>query len=166
MAHVDAADVEWSETEHGDANFRRKQLGAAAGGEELGCSLYELPSGSDAWPYHYHEGNEESLFVLDGSGRLRLDGEERPLDAGDYVALPAGEGSAHAVANDGPEPLRYLVVSTMDEPDVTAYPDSDTFGVFAGSAPGSPEARSLHGFYRREDDVDFWEEVACSDDDG
>jgi len=155
---VNEADLEWTETERDDTAFRRKQLGAAAGGQDLGCSLYELPPGKRSWPYHYHAGNEEALYVLSGAGTLRLDGEAHDLRAGDYAALPADESGAHRVANDGDGPLRYLMVSTMDEPDVTVYPDTDKVGVFVGDAPGgNADERPLNAYFRRADAVDYWE---------
>jgi uncharacterized cupin superfamily protein len=153
-------DVEWNDIGPADTGFRRKQLGRAAGGEGLGCSLYELPAGERAWPYHYHTRNEEALYVLDGTGRLRLPDEERALSAGTYVALPTGEGSAHRVVNDSDAMLRYLAMSTMEEPDVVGYPDADAVGVYAGSPPGGDEdERVLSGFFETEDRVDFWETI-------
>jgi len=153
---VDADDMEWTTLERGETFFRRKQLAEAADGDELGCSLYEIPPGRRSWPYHYHTENEEALFVLAGSGTLRLAGEEVPIAAGNYVALPPDESGAHRVVNDGDDPLRYLMVSTMNDPDVTVYPDSGKLGVFVGSPPGGREERSLHGYYDIDDDVDFW----------
>lgn len=93
-------DIEWTTTERGETEFRRKQLGEATGGEDIGCSLYELPEGRRSWPYHYHTANEEALFVLEGRGILRHDDESVSPAAGDYVALPAGERGGHRVAND------------------------------------------------------------------
>ncbi len=162
MGKVNEGDLEWTDIEQGGMCLRRKQLGEAADGEALGCSLYELPAGEQAWPYHYHTANEEALYVLSGSGTLRLDGESTPLEAGDYVALPADERGAHRVVNDSGGSLTYLAVSTMDEPDVTVYPDSEKFGVFVGSPPGGREGRSLHGYYRRDDDVGYWTDTASS----
>jgi hypothetical protein len=60
------------------------------------------------------------------------------------------------VSNDGDEPLRYVALSTMDEPDVTVYLDSDKVGIYAGLAPGSDDERVVGGSYRRDDDVDYW----------
>jgi uncharacterized cupin superfamily protein len=157
MGRVNESDLDWSETERGASRFRRKRLAAAAGGEDLGASLYELPSGARSWPYHYHAGNEEALYVLAGEGRLRNDDGEERLAAGDYVALPAGPGGAHRVVNDGDEPLRYLAVSTMNDPDVTVYPDSGKVGVFAGAPPGGDGDRTVHGYYPRDADVSYWE---------
>ncbi|RQG97614.1 cupin domain-containing protein [Natrarchaeobius oligotrophus] len=157
MEPINESDLEWSTLERDDVGFRRKQLGAAVEGDQLGCSLYELPAGRRSWPYHYHTANEEAMFVLSGTGTLRLDGESYPIGEGDYAAFPADESGGHRVVNDGDEPLRYLAISTMVEPDVTVYPETEKLGVFVGSPPGGDE-RSLHGFYRIDDDVDYWED--------
>lgn len=154
---VNQDSLEWETAERRSMKYRRKQLGDAADSYQLGCSLYELPAGSRSWPYHYHLGNEESLYVLSGSGTIRLDGDSSPLEAGDYVSLPADERGAHRVINDGDEPLRYLAISTMHDPDLTVYPDSEKVGVFGGAPPGSREERSLEGFFRRKDSVDYWD---------
>jgi uncharacterized cupin superfamily protein len=152
-------ELPWGEHAHGERfGHRRKQLGAAAGGERLGCSLYEVEPGKTAWPYHYHLGNEEAIFVLAGSGTLRLGVEEVAVSAGDYVALPANESGGHQVINTSDAPLRYLALSTMDQPDVLVYGDSGKLGVFAGSAPGGPkERRVLSKYFKAEDEVGYYE---------
>lgn len=159
MGHVNESEVEAETVEHGDeVAVRRKKLGAAAGGERLGASLYELPAGKKAWPYHWHTANEEALYVLAGEGSLRYDDETLRLEPGDYVAFPTGREHAHRVVNDSAETLRYLVVSEMREPDVLGYPDSEKVGVYAGTPPGGDESeRVLSGFFREDDAVDFWE---------
>jgi uncharacterized cupin superfamily protein len=159
MVIVDGDDLDWVEEDRGDTGFRRKQLSEAAAGDGdpgLGCSLYELPPGKKSWPYHYHEGNAEAMYVLAGEGQVRLDGERRRIEAGVYAAFPEGEAGAHRVINDSDEPLRYLAVSTMRDPDVTVYPDSGKIGVYAGSPPGGRGERTVSGYYRHDDDVDYW----------
>lgn len=157
MALVRQDDLDWDIVDEEQMPIKRKQLGAAADGTDLGCSLYALDPGQTAWPYHYHTGNEEAIYVLSGSGSIRLDGETQSLGAGAYVALPADERGAHRVNNDGDEPLRYLVMSTMREPDITVYPDSEKIGVYAGSPPGGEDERTVEGYYRTEDSVDYWD---------
>lgn len=154
--HVDQ--LEWTEQSHGSRfHVRRKQLGGTAGGKKLGCSLYELPPGCRSWPYHYHYANEEAIYFLEGTGTLRLAGDELAISSGDYIALPSDVG-AHQVINTSSAPLRYLCFSTMIEPDIVAYPDSGKVGVFAGAAPGgSKEQRSLNAFFRSADATDYWD---------
>jgi uncharacterized cupin superfamily protein len=153
---VNEADLDWTTTEHGETAFRRKRLAAAVGGDRLGCSLYELPPGGKSWPFHYHTGNEEAIYVLAGRGRVRTDGDSDPIEPGDYVSFPVGEVGGHRVINDGEDTLSHLTLSTMNEPDVTVYPDSGKIGVYAGSAPGSDDQRTVAGYYRRDDDEDYW----------
>jgi uncharacterized cupin superfamily protein len=158
MSKVNEADLDWSDYDHGESQFRRKQLSAAVGAEDLGCSLYELPPEKRSWPYHYHTANEEAIFVLAGEGQLRGDDGEQRLERGDFVALPADERGGHQVVNDSDDPLRYLMLSTMNDPDVTVYPEMEKFGIFVGAPPGASGERSLHGFYDLEDTTDYWEE--------
>ena len=48
-------ELEWSMQSHGEKfGYRRKSLSSATGSEKLGCSLYKVPPGRKAWPYHYH----------------------------------------------------------------------------------------------------------------
>ena len=156
---VNENDLDWGEQSHGEKfGYRRKQLSSAAGGEKLGCSLYEVPPGRRAWPYHYHLANEEAIYVLEGSGILRIGGEEVEVSRGDYVALPTGEAGAHQILNTSNEALRYLCFPTMVEPDVMVYPDSGKVGMFAGVAPGGPkEKRTFSKFLRSDAEVGYFD---------
>ncbi len=145
IVHEDQVAVQ--EESHGKFAYRRRKLAQASGGADLGCSLYEIPPGARAFPHHYHLANEEAIYVLAGAGAVRLGDAEHAIAAGDYIALPAGAEHAHQIINTGAEPLRYLCVSTMREPDVSVYPDSNKIGIFAGSPPGGdPKRRTLHAY--------------------
>lgn len=156
LVHEDA--LAWLEVTQGPkVSYRRKQLGAAAQGRKLGCSLMELPPGKHAYPHHYHLANEEAYYILSGTGRLRLGNETVPVKAGDYVALVSGAEGAHQLINDGAETLRYLAFSTMVEPDIAVYPDSKKVALFAGAAPGGDKAaRTLSTVLPLSAEVDYW----------
>jgi len=143
----------WTGTGREGTRFEaeRKAVGRAGGADRLGVSAYRLAPGMRAFPVHCHYGNEEGLFILEGTGTALIGAEEVGVRAGDYVALPAGEDHAHQLHNTGEGPLVYLCVSTMNEPDVVGYPDSDKIGVFTGAAPGGPGARrQVSGFWRKD----------------
>lgn len=152
-------ELQWTEHSHGEKfGYKRKSLSSAAGGERLGCSLYEVEPGKRAWPYHYHGANEEAIYVLEGAGTLRVGGVEAPLHAGDYAVFTAGAEGAHQLVNTSDRPLRYLCFSTMAEPDAMVYPESGKVGIFVGAAPGGPkEKRTFSGFFREQDGVDYYE---------
>jgi len=158
MSRCNESDLDWAEYDRGENAFRRKQLSGATDAEKLGCSLYEIDPGHCSWPYHYHAANEEALFVLAGSATLRTEAGDQPLTEGEFVVLPTGERGAHQVVNDGDEPVRYLMLSTMAEPDVTVYPEMGKFGVYVGSPPGGREERTLEGYFPLDADVDYWDE--------
>lgn len=41
--------------------------------------------------YHYHERRDEVWTVVEGSGRVVIDGEERKVTVGDVVIMKAGQ---------------------------------------------------------------------------
>jgi uncharacterized cupin superfamily protein len=160
MQKTNERDLEWTEYDHegGETAFRRKQLADATGAEDIGCSLYELPAGKRSWPYHYHTANAEALYVLAGEGTLRAADGKHDLTTGDYVSLPADDSGGHRVVNDSDGTLRYLAVSTMEEPDVTVYPEMDKVGVFVGAPPGGRGKREFQAYFPSDAGVDYWEE--------
>lgn len=64
-----------------------------------------LPVGG-ATQEHYHVKTEEIYFITHGTGRMRIDGEEREVRAGDAIAIAPGR--KHKLWNTGQEPLRLL----------------------------------------------------------
>ena len=146
---VNTGEMEWKTGGNGERFvFEHKRPGAAAGGRQLGCSLYRLPPGKAAFPAHLHHANEEAIYVLSGQGTLRIGDSEYPVAAGDYVALPAGPSDAHQMRNTSADPLEYLCLSTMITPEVAEYPDSDKVGVMSFGSPTDkqPQPRLLKLF--------------------
>lgn len=157
---IGEGDIGWSEQRHGEKfGHRRKRLAGAAGGLRVGCSLYEVEPGRAAFPRHYHLANEEAIYVLEGSGTLRIgrEVEEVAVSRGDYAALPTGAEGAHQLLNTGDSVLRYLCLSTVMEPDVLVYPDSGKVGVYAGAAAGEPkDGEAVAEFLRNEAGVGYY----------
>jgi uncharacterized cupin superfamily protein len=134
---------------------RYARVGRPAGAERLGASVYEVPPGNSACPYHWHAANEEMLIVLSGRPTLRTPEGERQLAEGEVVAFPVGEEGAHKVINNSDAPIRVLMISEMNEPEVAVYPDSDKV-MARQQAPGI-EATGLRALFRIEDSVDYWD---------
>lgn len=82
---------------------------------------------------HLHRTSEELYFFTAGTGRIRVDGEEREVGPGDCVVLPPG--ARHKLWSTGHGPLRLLCCCAPP------YTDEDTVLVedaaSAGSEPGS-----------------------------
>jgi uncharacterized cupin superfamily protein len=98
---------------------RAAQLARHAGAARLGATLYELDPGAAASPLHFHHRNEELLIVLSGAPTLRgAGGFERVLDPGAVASFLPGPGGTHQVLNRTSEPVRILICSTNDLPEV------------------------------------------------
>jgi len=139
--HPNVANLEEVSTREqgkGRIAHRVKRLGTAAGGKALGCSHYEVAPGMTAFPRHFHSLLEEALYILAGTGTLRIGEAEVAVRPGDYVSFPAGPDTVHALINSGTEPLHYLALSAPGTPvtaDIVAYPDSKKIGFAAGVDP-------------------------------
>jgi uncharacterized cupin superfamily protein len=137
--------------------YRRARLGRQAGSERLGASLYELPPGQSAWPFHWHTANEELLIVLDGELKLRTPDGWRELERGEVVAFRVGPSGGHQLLNAGEASARVLLISEMNAPELAVYPDSGKLAVF-DRAPGAPKSDDEISLSLRETDaVDYWE---------
>ena len=136
---------------------RRARLGWQAGTERIGLSLYELPPGSGPWPYHHQHGNEELLIVLAGRPHLRTPKGWREVQPGDVVSFPRGELGAHTVHNRTEDPVRFLMLSEMNAPDVMVYPDSNKVGVISRPPGSRGDEDALAAWFRLSDQVDYWE---------
>ena len=126
------------------------RVGEAIGSNRIGGTVYELPPGESAWPYHYELGDEEWMIVLDGRVAVRTPEGEEELREGDVVCFLEGADGAHAMVNRRAETAHVLMLSTRRAPAVAVYPDSDKVGVFTDD-PGAAV------MVRRSSTVDYWD---------
>jgi uncharacterized cupin superfamily protein len=130
--------------ERGAFGHAETHLTSILGAAVIGASVYTMRADEACWPYHYHHGVEEWMYVVSGAPVLRSAGGERTLEPGELVAFSAGAQGAHTYRGPG----RIVVFSAgargWGEGFVTVYPDSDKLG----GAPGI--------IFRRADAVDAW----------
>jgi uncharacterized cupin superfamily protein len=126
--------------------WRAARVGDQLGAERIGASLYELAEGEQTFPYHFHHGVEEWLYVLAGAPTVRTPSGERVLAPGDVVSFPASAHGAHVVRGPG----RVLLISANASVSISVYPDADKLGTRPAEA-----ADRLN--FRRRDAVDYWE---------
>lgn len=133
---------------------KRARLGYELGTERLGASLWEVPPGEAAYPYHFHYLDEELVVVISGRPTLRTPDGERQLEPGEAVRFASGEAGAHQILNRGNEPAVFLAVASQDRADVVAYPDSGKIGF----AERLPSEDGMRAYFRRADAVDYYDE--------
>lgn len=120
--------------------------GEAAGAQ---VSVYEIPPGKAAYPYHYHLQDEETFFILSGEGLLKTPDGERPVHAGELLFFPAGPEGAHKLTNtSAAEPLVYIDFDVIHDLDAAVYPDSGKIGVWG---------KDVNRLWRLADDVGYYQ---------
>jgi uncharacterized cupin superfamily protein len=132
---------------------RRARIGYELGLELIGCSLWELPAGEAAYPYHFHYADEELVIVLRGRPTLRTPEGERELEEGEALRFGLGEEGAHQLINRGDEAVTFLAVSSHGRPDVVVYPDAGKIGV----GERLPRGGGLRAYFRRSDEVGYFD---------
>lgn len=132
---------------------RRARLSRQAGSDRLGLSLWELPPGEAAYPFHYHLAEEELVVVLEGAPSLRSQNGGRELSEGEVVPFLRGEQGAHQLVNQTERIVRFLAFSTNGEPDIVIRPDSGTIGAYERLSEGG----GLRVVFREADAVDYYE---------
>lgn len=71
------------------------------------CAHVTLPPGAGIGP-HQHAAEDEVYFITSGSGLLDDGTTQSRVAAGD--AILTGNGGAHAIHNDGNEPLELMAI--------------------------------------------------------
>lgn len=155
---VNIDEVEALSRPRGRFGVSMKRLGAPAGARAIGFNWMELLPGKTSYPCHYHTGIEEGLYVLSGSGELRIGGEKVGVRAGDYAAFPPGPDCAHTLTNTGTEPLRYLSFSNQNTADICVYPDSKKIGFVALPDPSAwPSGAWIYRLIKDQPSVDYYD---------
>src|SRR3989440_9191142 len=139
--------------EHPGFVARRARLGRQAGAERLGLSLWDLPPGEAAYPYHFHLAEEELLIVLEGHPSLRAPDGWRAVEPGEVLVFPVGERGAHQLVNRTEAAVRLLPVSTAGAPDIVAPPASGKAAAFGRRPDGS----GMRLWFREADAVNYHE---------
>ena len=153
----------WVERTDVPLRGRTARVGALAGAERLGATLYEIDPGQNGSPFHLHHANEEMIIVLSGRPTLRTVEGSRVLEPGDVVACPVGRAGAHQLRNETESPVQALVISTMIYPETAEMLDSDKVLVITGP-PGTDNR--LFGAFPRSAQVDRLEGEIDSPDQG
>ena len=107
------------------------------GSQTASLGMFELtvPPGSNVPPPHSHSGNEELVYVLEGTLRYTVGDETRDLAPGETMHTP--RGTAHAFANPYAAPPRALIILS---PDIGAQYFRDVAAVVGGGGPPDKQA--------------------------
>jgi len=101
----------------------RKALGDAVGLTQFGVNLTKLLPGAASAHRHWHEKEDEFLYIVHGELILVEDQGETILRAGDAAGFKAGVRNGHHLINRSKETSVYLEIGTRSLVDVSTYTD-------------------------------------------
>lgn len=100
----------------------KTRLGDQVGLTQVGVGEVELAPGSATGLMHWHENEDEFVYVLSGEVVLvEQQGGEQVLKAGDSAGWKAGERNGHTLENRSDQPARLLEIGPRIAPEETAH---------------------------------------------
>jgi uncharacterized cupin superfamily protein len=110
--------------ETADKGPRRQEHVSDVGGlTQLGAHVETLMPGSVSSDRHWHEDEDELLFMLDGEAVLVEDAGEETLRPGDAAVWAKGTPNAHQIANRSSRSCTYLIVGARVAAGAIHYPE-------------------------------------------
>lgn len=103
----------------------RTALGNAAGLKDFGVNLLRLPSGAWSSQRHWHDMEDEFIYVLSGAVVLVTDEGETVMEPGDCAGFPKNKADGHHLVNRSDTDAIVLEVGSRHREDITIYPDID-----------------------------------------
>ena len=100
-------------------------LGNLAGLTQFGVNLTRLKPGAASALRHWHEQEDEFVYVLEGELVLIEDGRETVLKPGDCAGFKAGVANGHHLVNKSQRDALYLEIGTRAAAERGHYPDVD-----------------------------------------
>ena len=101
----------------------RKRLGNAAGLDQFGVNLTTLKPGAASALRHWHEQEDELVFILQGEVMLIEDDGETLLKPGDAAGFKANSGVGHHLVNTSDRDAVFLEIGTRSKHERAHYPD-------------------------------------------
>jgi uncharacterized cupin superfamily protein len=103
----------------------RKRLGNAAGLDQFGVNLTTLRPGAASALRHWHEQEDEFVYVLEGELVLIENEGETVLRPGDAAGFKANTPNGHHLINKSDRPAVYLEIGTRSRNEKVEYSEVD-----------------------------------------
>ena len=143
MPKIDLASIPVSQSTTYPAAFRRfvagrerRALGDAAGLTQFGVNLTRLRPGAASSLRHWHEAEDEFVFVVDGVVTLVEEGSETELRSGEAAGFKAGTANGHHLVNRSDADVVYVEVGKRGETDRVHFVDHDLVGILESGHVG------------------------------
>ena len=105
--------------------FRALLFSDSGGLTQFGAFEEILPPGSSSSVKHWHAGEDEMVYILEGEVTLHEGDNSIVMRPGEAATFKAGDPVGHCLENRGDTEVRYLVIGTRSSGDVVTFPDHD-----------------------------------------
>jgi uncharacterized cupin superfamily protein len=103
----------------------KQRIGDAAGLTQFGVDVTRIKAGSASALRHWHEQEDEFIYMIEGELILQENDGETVLKPGDAAGFKSGSGIAHCLVNRTTRDAVYLEVGTRANSERVHYPDVD-----------------------------------------
>jgi uncharacterized cupin superfamily protein len=103
----------------------RKRLGRAAGLTQFGVNICTLKPGAASSQRHWHENEDELVYMLAGEVVLCEDGGETVLKPGDAAGWKAGVPNGHCLVNRSDRDAVFIEIGSRAANERAHYSDID-----------------------------------------
>lgn len=111
------------------AGRAKRALGDMFGLNQFGVNLTVLAPGASSSERHWHETEDEFVYVLDGEVTLIDEAGEHALKPGMCAGFKAGVPNGHKLVNRSGLPATLLEVGSRFDGDAAHYPEADMLAV-------------------------------------
>ena len=103
-------------------------VGDVCGLTQFGVNLTRLKPGSASAHRHWHENEDEFVYIVEGEVVLIENDGETVLHAGDCAGWKAGVANGHCLVNRSDKDVLFVEIGTRAATDRFHYPDVDLEG--------------------------------------
>jgi uncharacterized cupin superfamily protein len=107
------------------AGREKQKLSDAVGLTQFGVNITRIKAHSASALRHWHEQEDEFIYMIEGELVLKENDGETVLKTGDCAGFKAGSGIAHCLINRTDLDAVYLEVGTRAKSERVHYPDVD-----------------------------------------
>lgn len=103
----------------------KQAVGNAAGLKNFGVNWVSLEPGSRSALRHWHNLQDEFIYIIEGEVSLITDEGPQLLTPGMMAGFPAGKANGHHLVNQSHSRVVYLEIGDRTPEDQAHYPDDD-----------------------------------------
>lgn len=112
------------------AGRHRRRLGDVFGLTNFGVNLTRLQPGAKSALRHWHNKQDEFVYVVEGELVLVTDAGRTVLKPGMIAGWKAGDPNGHQLVNESGADALYLEIGDRTPNDDVVYPEADLFATY------------------------------------